>query len=214
MACHYLFEYTLCTPASGWEKGRVERKIQTTRESFFIPLIRAKSFADANNQLVNMVVEYAKNTTGTTNTWTPGEVFGRNYVYSSRGVAQNKADLSRGTLTGTYNYPGYIQYKDLNGDGYMLRLEEGVVNPDDTDGDEIPDFLDTDDDGDFFTTKSETSYVHPNDVLETVRYYPFNGVSVDDPLTPFVDETKGVPDCAGNFTNPTRLRKYRDAACH
>jgi len=62
MACHYLFEYTLCTPASGWEKGRVERKIQTTRESFFIPLIRAKSFADANNQLVNMAVEYAKNT--------------------------------------------------------------------------------------------------------------------------------------------------------
>ncbi|WP_396159649.1 FKBP-type peptidyl-prolyl cis-trans isomerase [Flavobacterium sp.] len=110
---------------------------------------------------------------------------------------------------------GIFSYQeDLNGDGYMLRLEEGVVNPDDTDGDEIPDFLDTDDDGDFFTTKSETSYVHPNDVLETVRYYPFNGVSVDDPLTPFVDETKGVPDCAGNFTNPTRLRKYRDAACH
>ena len=68
---------------------------------------------------VGYVVEYAKNTTGTTNTWTPGEVFGRNYVYSSRGVAQNKADLSRGTLTGTYNYPGYIQYKDLNGDGYI-----------------------------------------------------------------------------------------------
>jgi len=104
--------------------------------------------------------------------------------------------------------------EDLNGDGYMLRLEKGVVNPDDTDGDEIPDFLDVDDDNDFFTTKSETKYVHPDDILETVRYYPFNGVGVDDPATLFVDETKGVPDCADDFTNPTRLRKYRDATCH
>jgi hypothetical protein len=108
----------------------------------------------------------------------------------------------------------YSFEEDLNGDGYLYRLEKDVVNPDDTDGDEIPDFLDSDDDGDFFTTKSETSYVHPNDVLERIRYYPFNGTSVDDPTTPFVDETKGVPDCAGNFTNPTRLRKYRDATCH
>jgi hypothetical protein len=108
----------------------------------------------------------------------------------------------------------YSFEEDLNGDGYLYRLEKDVVNPDDTDGDEIPDFLDTDDDGDFFTTKSETSFVHPNDVLQRVRYYPFNGTSVDDPTTPFVDETKGVPDCAGNFTNPTRLRKYRDATCH
>jgi hypothetical protein len=110
---------------------------------------------------------------------------------------------------------GIFSYQeDLNGDGYVLRLEEGVINPDDTDGDETPDFLDTDDDGDFFTTKSETSYVHPNDLLEKVRYYPFNGAAIDDPTTPFVDETKGVPDCSGNFTNPTRLRKYRDATCH
>lgn len=110
---------------------------------------------------------------------------------------------------------GIFSYQeDLNGDGYMFRLEEGVVNPDDTDGDEIPDFLDIDDDGDFFTTKSETSYVHPNDVSETIRYYPYNGAAFDDMTTPFVDETKGVPDCGGNFTNLTRLRKYRDATCH
>lgn len=45
--------------------------------------------------------------------------------------------------------------EDLNGDGYVRTLASGVVNPDDTDGDEIPDFLDIDDDGDYFTTKSE-----------------------------------------------------------
>ncbi len=68
---------------------------------------------------IGYVVAYAPNATGTTNTWTPGEIFGRNFVYPSAGVAQNKADLNKGTLTGTYNYPGYIQYKDLNGDGYI-----------------------------------------------------------------------------------------------
>ncbi len=68
---------------------------------------------------IGYVVAYSANTTGTTNTWTPGEIFGRNYVYPSAGVAQNKNDLNTGTLTGTYNYPGYLRYKDLNGDGYI-----------------------------------------------------------------------------------------------
>ena len=110
---------------------------------------------------------------------------------------------------------GIFSYlEDLNNDGYVVGLPEGVVNPDDTDGDEIPDFIDTDDDGDFFTTRSETSYVHPNDVLETVRYYPFDGAAIDDPLTPYVDESKGVPSCSNDFTTPNRLRKYRDPSCH
>ncbi len=45
----------------------------------------------------------------------------------------------------------------INGvaDGYVRVLEEDVDNPDDTDGDGTPDFLDIDDDGDFFTTASE-----------------------------------------------------------
>jgi hypothetical protein len=45
----------------------------------------------------------------------------------------------------------------INGvpDGYLRVLAKDVVNPDDTDGDETPDFLDIDDDGDFFTTSSE-----------------------------------------------------------
>jgi hypothetical protein len=104
--------------------------------------------------------------------------------------------------------------EDINHDGYVLALPEDVVNPDDTDGDEIPDFLDVDDDGDFFTTISETSYVHPSDIMEIVRHYPYNGAAVDDPATPYVDETKGVPDCSNDFTTPTRVRKYLDPACH
>ena len=110
-------------------------------------------------------------------------------------------------------------------DGYVLTLATGVANVDDTDGDGIPNFLDTDDDGDYFTTKSETSYVNPNDPAHTVRYYPYDGAAVDDPLTPYVDERQGVPrkftgpnntlgyptsNNPADFTDPTRLRRYLD----
>ncbi len=61
-------------------------------------------------------------------------------------------EISRTDLDGD-GIDSYLE--DLNGDGYVRTLASGVVNPDDTDGDEIPDFLDIDDDGDYFTTKSE-----------------------------------------------------------
>ena len=51
---------------------------------------------------------------------------------------------------------GIFSYQeDLNNDGYVKVLGEGEVNIDDTDGDGVPDFLDIDDDGDFFMTKVE-----------------------------------------------------------
>jgi len=104
----------------------------------------------------------------------------------------------------------------INGipDGYVNVLPTGTVNPDDTDGDGIPDFLDVDDDGDFFTTKSELKYISSADPQQRARYYPFDGDAVDNPATPFVDESQGAPDCSGNFTNAARLRKYRDPSCH
>ena len=52
--------------------------------------------------------------------------------------------------------------EDLNGDGYMYDYRNLVnypttpsINPDDTDGDGIPNFVDIDDDGDNYTTKLE-----------------------------------------------------------
>lgn len=47
--------------------------------------------------------------------------------------------------------------EDVNGDGYMRSLATGIVNPDDTDGDGIPNFLDVDDDADGYSTKQEIS---------------------------------------------------------
>lgn len=69
---------------------------------------------------IGYVVKYSSNTSGLrSGAWTPGELFGQNFVYKSGGIAQNTNDLNGRTLTGTYNYPGYLQYQDGNGDGYI-----------------------------------------------------------------------------------------------
>jgi hypothetical protein len=83
--------------------------------------------------------------------------------------------------------PSYLE--DLNGDGYMWtksELPDGAVNPDDTDGDGVPDFLDVDDDGDGYTTKLEITN-------------PATGVAY-----PFAD----IPTCTSGKKN------YLDASCH
>jgi hypothetical protein len=85
--------------------------------------------------------------------------------------------------------PSYQE--DLNGDGYMRVLATGVANPDDTDGDEIPNFLDVDDDGDNYTTKIE--------IKNPATGLPF----------PFAD----IPSCNGNTTDPARIKKHLDKAC-
>jgi len=105
--------------------------------------------------------------------------------------------------------------EDINNDGYVRVLAEGVVNPDNSDDDEIPDFLDVDDDGDQVSTKEETAYINPSDPELKKRYYPYNGALIDDPLTLYVDETKGIPSCGSSpdYTSSLRLRKHLDPTC-
>lgn len=85
--------------------------------------------------------------------------------------------------------PSYLE--DINGDGYMRSLATGVVNPDDTDGDLIPNFLDVDDDADGYSTKSEIK-------------------NSSGAIIPFAD----IPSCDGNTTDPTRVKKHLDKNCH
>ena len=83
--------------------------------------------------------------------------------------------------------PSYLE--DINGDGYVWTTSElptGAINPDDTDGDTIPNFLDVDDDGDNYTTKLE--------IKNTVTGLPY----------PFAD----IPTCTSGKKN------YLDATCH
>ena len=88
---------------------------------------------------------------------------------------------------------GILSYlEDVNGDDYMRVLATGVVNPDDTDGDGIPNFADVDDDGDGYGTKIEIKN-------------PATGLSY-----PFAD----IPSCSGNTTDAARVKKHLDKNCH
>ncbi|AIM37257.1 hypothetical protein KO02_11570 [Sphingobacterium sp. ML3W] len=69
---------------------------------------------------IGYVTKYSSNQLGLrSGSWTPGELFGQNYMYQGNGIANNTNDLNGKTLTGEYNYPGYLMYKDLDGDGYI-----------------------------------------------------------------------------------------------
>lgn len=109
------------------------------------------------------------------------------------------------------------RYRDHDRDKILSKIEYGAdFNEEalDTDGDGLPDYLDVDDDNDGYLTKEEISYIHPSDPDAITRYYPYDGVALDDPLTPYVDESKGIPSCSDDFTTTTRLRKHLDPACH
>jgi hypothetical protein len=93
-------------------------------------------------------------------------------VFSFKLYALVRSDLEiRNVGTSIFSDPdGILSYlEDIDGDGYVWRADElptDAVNPDDTDGDGVPDFLDIDDDGDGFTTKAElaagTNYLDKN----------------------------------------------------
>ena len=83
-----------------------------------------------------------------------------------------------------------VVYTDLDEDGILNKFEtvDGTdVDDYDTDGDEIPNYLDTDDDGDGYTTRREIE--NP----ETEEPYPF----------------EEIPTCTGGT-----LKRHLDPACH
>ena len=83
--------------------------------------------------------------------------------------------------------------EDLDGDGYMwtkAELPVGAINPDDSDGDGIPNFLDTDDDGDGVSTRKEIT-------------------DASGKIIPFA----AIPSCDGNTTSTTRIKKHLDKNC-
>src|SRR2546423_10862300 len=60
MCGHYLVDPTACTPASGWEKGQVEKQLGLVRERFFTPRLRVTSYEELNAWLLDRCVAYAK----------------------------------------------------------------------------------------------------------------------------------------------------------
>jgi FKBP-type peptidyl-prolyl cis-trans isomerase FkpA len=101
------------------------------------------------------------------------------------------------------------KYEDINGNGNYFD--------DDTDGDNVPDFFDVDDDGDGTLTKTEITKPLTEASGESL-YYPFDPILVDDPATTVNEiETKGIPDCTTptpDYLTPTRIRKHLNATCN
>ncbi|RZJ64317.1 MAG: FKBP-type peptidylprolyl isomerase [Flavobacterium sp.] len=91
-----------------------------------------------------------------------------------------------GSLDGGTTPDRYI-YITLDDDGNPLP------NPDDTDNDGPPDYLDLDDDGDQMLTKRELQ-INLGDDTQLYDFFT-------------------VPDCSGDATNPDRLRRHLDPAC-
>ena len=58
MASHYLFELEFCNPASGWEKGQVEKNVQDTRHRLWQPAPRFPSLDALNDWLEARCKEY------------------------------------------------------------------------------------------------------------------------------------------------------------
>ncbi|OYU80552.1 MAG: hypothetical protein CFE23_08685 [Flavobacterium sp. BFFFF1] len=100
-----------------------------------------------------------------------------------------------------------VKYRDHEGDKVLSIYEDlnhnGNNFDDDSDGDNVPDFLDLDDDGDLFLTKDEVR--KPTGTPGLSAFYPFN---------PGTDEPSGIPSCSGDVTTTTRLRKHLDSSCH
>lgn len=98
---------------------------------------------------------------------------------------------------------GVLSYnEDINRDGYMWTQGElpddteknpdgTLINPDDTDGDGIPDFLDFDDDGDTYATKGEVKNANG----ETYSF-------------------EFIPDCDGFLPTNIKNKRHLDKNCH
>ncbi len=59
LASFHLFDIIACTPASGWEKGQVEKQVGDSRRNFFTPLLRGNSYEQINARLKEMCIDLA-----------------------------------------------------------------------------------------------------------------------------------------------------------
>lgn len=59
MRSHHLAEPTACSPAAGWEKGRVESQVRTSRERVFTPRLRVADHDGLNAVLRERTLAHA-----------------------------------------------------------------------------------------------------------------------------------------------------------
>ena len=62
MVSHYLFEATFCNPASGWEKGQVEKDVQDGRHRLWVPMPEAADLDGLNAWLEERCISLWRDT--------------------------------------------------------------------------------------------------------------------------------------------------------
>lgn len=62
LCSHRLVDPVACTPAAGWEKGRVENRVGTLRDLLFRPRPKVKTLDELNAWLADQCLAYAKRT--------------------------------------------------------------------------------------------------------------------------------------------------------
>ncbi|REG94164.1 FKBP-type peptidyl-prolyl cis-trans isomerase [Flavobacterium aquicola] len=119
-------------------------------------------------------------------------------VFSFKLYEIKRSDLEYNVINGNaFSDPdGVPSYQeDFDGDGYVWmnsELQVGATeNPDDTDKDGIPDFLDFDDDGDGYATIGEVKKADGT-------YYAF----------------EDIPDCDGKIPTDVKKKRHLDKDCH
>jgi len=132
-------------------------------------------------------------------------------LYDIRRMDHENNGYSNGVLL--ENPDGVFDYQeDLNGDGFVRDYRDTTTypnppaNPDDSDGDGIPDFLDHDDDGDGYTTRFELTKPTDAPFSGLSKYYPYDPI-LDNPATPNVDESElwAIPRRpTGELTDPAK----------
>ena len=60
LCAHYRVEPTACNPASGNEKGVVERQVKISRQQFFTPMPQGNSLQELNDRLASQLATYNK----------------------------------------------------------------------------------------------------------------------------------------------------------
>jgi transposase len=75
MTSHYLFEPEFCNPASGWEKGQVEKNVQDARHQFWQPIPRVENLEALNGWLEQRCLALWEETQHRTESGSIGDVW-------------------------------------------------------------------------------------------------------------------------------------------
>ena len=108
MASHYLFEPEFCNPASGWEKGQIEKNVQDARRRLWVPTPAFADLAALNTWLETRCIALWRETP---HGILPGS------------IAEVWAEERRTLLTPTRPFDGFIEHTKRVSPTCLVHLE-------------------------------------------------------------------------------------------